>query len=135
MKKVLLIDGQGGRIGQMLAEEILRQNLPVELIGVGTNATSTSAMLKGGVKAAATGENPVLVVSKDADFILGPIGILSADSLLGEITPSMAVAVGQSRATKILLPVSQCDNIVVGVKTASLSDQVRQAVEKLSELL
>ena len=88
-------------------------------------------MLKAGADRAATGENPVIVNSKRADFIIGPIGIIAADSLLGEITPAMAVAVGQSSARKLLLPVNHCNNVVVGTQSMSLSKLMDEAVELL----
>ena len=82
--KIVLIDGQGGRIGSLLAARIKKEPFPdLTLIAIGTNATATTAMLKAGADSGATGENPVVVACRDADFILGPIGILSADSLLG----------------------------------------------------
>lgn len=98
---------------------------------MGTNAIATSAMLKAGASAGATGENPVLVACRTADVIVGPIGILSADSLMGEITPAIAVAVGQSAAKKLLLPVNQCSNIVAGTQTLTLSKLMDEAVDLL----
>ena len=96
--KVVVIDGQSGRMGQLFIERARAAELPCEIAAVGTNAIATAAMLKAGASAGATGENPVLVACRTADVIVGPIGILSADSLMGEITPAMAVAVGQSTA-------------------------------------
>lgn len=133
--KVVIIDGQGGRLGQLLAEEIVKANLACDLLAIGTNGIATSAMLKGGAKQGATGENPVIVACRDADIIIGPIGILSADSLLGEITPAMALAIGQSRALKLLLPVSHCSNQVVGVKSLTMNELVAEAVEELKKRL
>lgn len=133
--KVVIIDGQGGRIGQLVAEEIQREKLPVQLYAIGTNGIATSAILKGGAQYGATGENPLMVACRDADVIIGPIAILSADSLLGEITPAMAVAVGQSKATKLLLPVSHCTNLVVGVKPLTMTELVKATVKQLKELL
>lgn len=132
--KIVIIDGQGGRLGQLLTEGIKKEGLTADIYAIGTNSIATSAMLKAGADYGATGENPVLVACRDADVILGPIGILAADSLLGEITPNMAVAIGQSKALKLLLPVSHCNNQVVGVKPLSLSELVREAVEKLKTL-
>ena len=119
--KILIIDGQGGRIGAQLIEAV-RERLPdAEITAVGTNSLATANMLKASPDLAATGENPVLVACRTADVIVGPIGILAADSLMGEITPAMAVAVGQSAARKLLLPVNQCSNIVVGTQALTLS--------------
>lgn len=129
--KVLVIDGQSGRMGQVLIERIRAAALPCELIAVGTNAIATSAMLKAGADAGATGENPVVVNCRDAEVIAGPIGILAADSLLGEVTPAMALAVGQSPAQKLLLPVNHCKNVVVGTQSMTLSRLMDEAVDLL----
>ena len=107
MRKILIIDGQGGQIGSQLIKSIIEYD--VEIMAVGTNSTATNAMLKAGAKNGATGENPVIVGCKTADIIIGPIGIVIADSLYGEITPKMAIAVGQSNAKKILIPINKCD--------------------------
>lgn len=133
--KVVIIDGQGGRLGQLLTELIVKEELNCELLVIGTNGTATGAMLRGGAKQGATGENPVIVACRDADVIIGPVGIVSADSMLGEITPAMAVAVGQSRALKLLLPVSHCNNQVIGVKKQTMNEMVKETVERLKELL
>jgi hypothetical protein len=133
--KLVVIDGQSGRMGQLLIDRIRAAGLPCEILAVGTNALATAAMLKAGADAGATGENPVLVACRTAEIIAGPIGILSADSLMGEITPAMAVAVGQSPAKKVLLPVNQCSNIVVGTQSLSLSRLMDEAVELLRSML
>ena len=133
--KVVVIDGQSGRMGQLFIERAKAAELSCELMAVGTNAIATAAMLKAGASAGATGENPVLVACRTADIIVGPIGILSADSLMGEITPAMAVAIGQSNAKKLLLPVNQCSNIVVGTQDLTLSRLMDEAVELLRSLL
>ena len=133
--KVVVIDGQSGRMGQLFIERVKSAALPCSITAIGTNAIATSAMLKAGADAGATGENPVLVACRDADIIAGPIGILAADSLLGEITPAMAVAVGQSKAKKLLFPVNHCSNLVVGTQPLTLSKLMDEAVELLRTLL
>lgn len=133
--KVVVIDGQSGRMGQLFIERVKSAALPCSITAIGTNAIATSAMLKAGADMGATGENPVLVACRDADIIAGPIGILAADSLLGEITPAMAVAVGQSKAKKLLFPVNHCSNLVVGTQTLTLSKLMDEAVELLKTLL
>ena len=133
--KVVVIDGQSGRMGQLLIDRMRNAGLSCEILAIGTNALATAAMLKAGADAGATGENPVLVACRTADIIAGPIGILSADSLLGEITPAMAVAIGQSTAKKVLLPVNQCSNIVVGTQSLSLSRLMDEAVDLLRSML
>lgn len=134
MKKIVVIDGQGGRLGQLLVEAIKRENFDAEIYAIGTNSAATTAMMKGGADYGATGENPVRVACKDADIIIGPIGIVAADSMLGEITPDMAVAVGQSSALKLLLPVSKCSNQVVGVRNLSMNEMVKETVERLKSI-
>lgn len=130
--KIVIIDGQGGRMGALLCEKLKKEAIPgAELYAIGTNSAATAAMLKAGADYGATGENPVLVACRDADYIIGPLGILAADSLLGEVTPSMAVAVGQSRAQKILLPVNRCSQHVVGVQDYSMTQLAQQAVADL----
>ena len=130
---ILVIDGQGGRMGAALTEQIKNTLPQAEIIAVGTNSLATSAMLRAGAEAAATGENPVIVNSQWADVIVGPIGIITANALLGEITPKMAAAVSESRAKKILLPVSRCAVTVVGVQEKSLTEYVREAVALIAE--
>ena len=133
--EVLVIDGQGGRIGQQLIKAILSRYPEVELTAIGTNSLATSAMLKGGAAQGATGENALLVACRRADVILGPLGIVIADALLGEISPAMAVAVGQSPAKKILVPMNQCDNIVAGVEDLPVGKLLDSALEELDLLL
>ena len=119
--KVLVIDGQGGGLGRQLVSAVKEYN-----------SAATNAMLKAGADQAATGENSVVVASVRADVIMGPVGIVIADSMLGEITPRMAVAVGQSSAKRILIPVNLCDNIVVGVSDVSMGKNVQNAIEALA---
>ena len=134
--RVLVIDGQGGGLGRQLVTAIKAYSKDIEVIAVGTNSTATNAMLKAGADHAATGENSVLVAYGKADVIMGPVGIVIADSMLGEITPKMAVAVGQSAARRILIPVNLCDNIVVGVSDMSVGKNIQNAIgilDKISE--
>lgn len=133
--KVVVIDGQGGRLGRMMVEQIRAASLSCEILAVGTNSIATASMLKAGADAGATGENPVIVACRSADVILGPVGILTADALLGEITPAMAAAIGQSRAVKLLLPVNMCATRIVGVRPLSFSELVAAAVEELKAIL
>lgn len=128
---VMIIDGQGGGIGKQLAQTIKERFPEIYIRAVGTNVMATQAMIKAGADEAATGENAVIVGCKKADLIVGPIGIAIADSLLGEITPAMAVAVGQSNAARILLPMNQCDTQVVGVENASPSYLIRCCLDQI----
>ena len=131
--KVLIIDGQGGGLGRQLVTAVKEFDQNIEVLAVGTNSAATNAMLRAGADQAATGENSVAVASGKADVIMGPVGIVIADSMLGEITPRMALAVGQSSAKRILIPVNLCDNIVVGVSDASMGRIVQSAVEALKK--
>ena len=90
MKKITIIDGQGGRMGQTLIEQLKKEFPNQELLAIGTNSIATSAMIRAGADYGATGENPVIVASRDSDIIIGPIGIVIADSLFGEVTSKMA---------------------------------------------
>ncbi len=129
MMKILVIDGQGGRIGKTLVETLRRRGFSGEILAVGTNSVATAAMLKAGADEGATGENPVVVASRRADVILGPMGIVAANSLLGEITPVMAMAVSESEARKVLIPVNRCRIQVAGVQEMNLGDYTEQAVD------
>ena len=132
--KIIIIDGQGGKIGKTLVEK-LKQALPDQnIIAIGINTIATLAMLKAGADQGATGENPVICNCDDADIIIGPIGIIKPDSLLGEITPKMAKAIGKSKAIKILIPIKKCNIIVVGTKELSLSDYTQLAVDQVIEI-
>ncbi len=129
--RILIIDGQGGKIGRSIAEAVLKELPGVEVDLIGTNAIATANMLKSGAKNAATGENPVVVMAPRADVIIGPVGIAVADSMMGEVTPKMAVAVGQSRAKKILIPMNRCDIMIAGVGELPLSEMVRRVIAML----
>ncbi len=125
---ILVIDSQGGGMGRQLVTAIKARIPRSHVTAVGTNSTATAAMLKAGADAAATGENAVIVGCRRADVIVGPIGIVIADALYGEVTPAMAVAVGQSRARRVLIPVNHCDNIIAGVPEQSLGALVESAL-------
>ena len=129
--KIVVIDGQGGSIGRAIVEKLVSRGFNENLVCIGTNATATANMLKGGAKQGATGENPVIVACRDASYIIGPIGIVMTDAMLGEITPKMAQAVGASNAHKILIPVNKCVT-VSGVKPMSLNDYIEDAIASLT---
>ena len=131
---ILVIDGQRGNIGRALVHEITEKLPDAELIAVGTNSIATASMLKAGARNAATGENAVLVACRRADVIAGPVGIVIADALLGEVTPAMAVAVGQSRAARVLIPVIRCDTLVAGVTDNTTASLLQDAVAKIIAL-
>lgn len=132
---ILVIDGQGGQLGSQLIKSLVSNFPHVHIAAVGTNAVATSAMLKAGAHQSSTGENPTIVACKKADIIIGPIGIVIADSLFGEITPKMALAVGQADAVRILMPVNRCDNLVAGVSDLTISAMIIDVVRKVKEIL
>ena len=131
---VLVIDGQGGGLGRQLVAAIAAACPEAELTAVGTNSLAANAMLKAGAARAATGENAVVVNCRRADVIVGPIGIVIADALLGEITPAMAAAVCQSGAKRVLVPINHCENYVVGVPEQPVSQLVSAAAQKVKAL-
>lgn len=128
---LLIIDAQGGGVGRQLVAAIKEAFPEIPVTAVGTNSAATAAMRKAGADYVATGENAVVVGCRRADIIVGPIGIVIADSLLGEITPAMAAAVGQSRAKRLLIPMNHCDNMVIGVPDLNISRLVQKAVEEI----
>ena len=118
-------------MGKAIVEQLVKAGYKDEIIAVGTNAVATAAMIKAGV-AGATGENPVIVNAARADYIIGPMGIIAANSLLGEITPAMALAVSQSDARKLLIPVSRCNIQVVGTVDKPMNDYINEICDYLS---
>ena len=135
-KRIAVIDGQGGGVGKALVEKIRSAfGGEVWLLGLGTNSIASSLMLKAGADEAATGENAIVVNCPRVDIIMGAIGILSANAMLGELTPAMARAIGESPADKLLLPLNRCGLHVVGLPTTPLSTLLTQATADLAALL
>ncbi|MBQ7968595.1 MAG: DUF3842 family protein [Clostridia bacterium] len=132
---VVIIDGQGGNLGVQLVKEITARFPLLDITAIGTNAVATASMLKAGAKKAATGENPVVVACKKADVIIGPVGIVIADSLLGEVTEKMALSIGQANAVRILIPTNKCDNLIAGIQNLNTSALISDAVEKLNNIV
>lgn len=128
---ILVIDAQGGGIGRQIVSAVKKQYPQTTVTAVGTNGAATAAMMKAGADHAATGENAVIVGCRNADVIIGPIGIVIADSLFGEITPAMATAVGQSRAKRLLIPINHCDNVIVGVDDLSTDKMIADVLRML----
>lgn len=131
--QIMVIDGQGGGMGRQLVSEIKAAFPDCLVRAVGTNSAATAAMRKAGADISATGENAVLVGARKAQVIIGPVGIVIADALHGEITPKMALAVGQSDAKRILIPVNHCDNLVAGVGELSMGRLMASALELIRQ--
>ena len=132
--KLLVIDAHGGGIGKQVVAAVKKQLPELTITAVGTNSIATAAMLKAGADHAATGENAVVVGCKKANVIIGPIGIVIADAMFGEVTPAMATAVGQSSAKRLLIPVNHCDNIIAGVSDLSVGRLIDSAIKELEAL-
>lgn len=132
--RIAVIDGQGGAIGAQLIRQLLAKVPEAEIVAVGTNSIATSNMLKSGARTAATGENAVKVAAKRADVIVGPVGIVIADALWGEVTPQMAAAVGESGAMRVLIPMTRCDTLIAGIGDVTTSVLIDDAVSKIVAL-
>ena len=134
--KIVVVDGQGGALGKNLISALRRSECcsrDCEILAIGANGAATAAMLGAGADHGATGENPVVVACADADIIAGPVGIVAANSMFGEITPAMACAIGGCRAKKILIPVNKCDILVAGAADLPYSEYVRIAAGMIAE--
>ena len=133
ISNIMVVDAQGGGLGKQLIAAIKKEMPQLTVTAVGTNTAATAAMLKAGADQAATGENAVAVVGRKADVIIGPIGMVIADSMLGEITPRMAAAIAQSPARRILVPFSNCDNYIAGVADFSMGRLLTDALQQLKK--
>ena len=136
IRRVLVLDGQGGGIGAQLTR-LLAKELPDgwELLAVGTNVMATGAMLKAGAAQGATGENAVIHNAARADLILGPIGMIMANGIMGEVSPAMASAVSGSEAVKILIPTATCGIFVAGTENLRLEEYLRRAVDRAAGIM
>ena len=132
---ILVMDAQGGGIGKQVVTAVRTRFPDVTITAVGTNAAATTAMLRAGADEGATGENAAVVCCRRADVIIGPVGIVIADALLGEVTPRMAVAVGQSASKRILIPVNHCANFIAGVADMSVGRLVDSVVAELEKTI
>lgn len=130
--RIAVIDGQGGGIGKAIVEKV-RQCFggEIEIIALGTNSLATSLMLKAGANEGATGENAIVYNASKVDMILGPIGIICANSLLGELTPIMARSVAESPAKKVLIPLNRCNIMIAGVENKPLPHYIDDVIEIL----
>ena len=132
---IVIIDGQGGGFGRALIEALRAGGVTQEIVAVGTNALATSAMLRAGASAGATGENAVIVNAARARILAGPIGLVMANSMLGECSPAMARAVAESPAHKVLIPVAKCGAHIAGLPERPLAQYIADAAELIRGLL
>lgn len=132
---IIVIDGQGGKMGQAVIAQLKKAHPELLITAIGTNSIATSSMLKAGADGGATGENPVVVASRNAQIIIGPLGIVIPNSLLGEITAVMAEAIASSCAEKILIPVNKCSHYVVGCQNLSLTEYINQVIRHVELLM
>lgn len=131
MKKICVIDGQGGGIGSAIIKRLKDSfEETIEIIALGTNAVATSQMLRARANRGATGENAIARTVKSVDVIVGPIGIIAAHAMMGEVTPRIAEAIAGSPAKKFLIPLSQENIEVVGLSQRPLPKLVQELIEK-----
>lgn len=132
---ILIVDAQGGGLGKAIAERLIQEKLAAQIIGVGTNSAATISLRKGGVTATATGENAVIYNAQNADIIVGGIGIICANAMMGEISGAMANAISQSKAIKVLIPLNRCNIRVCGMSGQPLSLLLDKAAEDIRSIL
>ncbi len=134
--KIAVIDGQGGGLGKAIVEKIRSQlRGEIEIIALGTNSLATSTMIKAGAHSGATGENAIQVMSKKVDVIVGPMAILVANAMMGEITAGMAEAVADSQAIKMILPMNRCGVFIAGIKELNMSEMIELIIKELNRML
>jgi hypothetical protein len=131
MKRICVIDGQGGGIGATIIKALKNKcGETIEILALGTNAVATSQMLKAGANRGATGENPVVRTVPIVDLILGPVAVTWPNAMMGEVTPRMAEAITSSRAPKVLIPLHQENIFLVGASREPLPHLVEAMVDK-----
>jgi len=134
--RIAVVDGKGGGIGSQVVERLKSlKNCDIEIIALGTNSQATLNMLKSGADDGSTGENAIIWMSGKVDIIIGPLAIISANSMMGEISPRMAEAISSSNAKKLLLPVSKCNIDIVGLDNLPFKTIFNELVEKIKELV
>lgn len=134
--QIMVVDGQGGGIGKAVIETIRRRlGDDLQIVALGTNAIATSAMLKAGANEGATGENAIAVCAPKADVIIGSTAVLTANSMLGELTSAMAQAIAESPATKLLIPLCRSNVFIMGVVSKPLPHYVDDVVKWIQELM
>jgi hypothetical protein len=135
-KSIAVIDGQGGGIGTVIIKRVREAFAEeIEVIGLGTNAMATGAMLKAGANKGASGENAIVQTVKTVDIVTGTIGILIANSMMGEVTSKMAEAVGSSPAMKCLLPLRMSEVEIIGASKEPLPHLIDHLIRRIQEII
>ncbi len=132
---IAVVDGQGGGIGKAIVEKVKKAFPGHNVIALGTNSAATGQMIKAGADEGATGENAIIHNMEHVDVVMGVIGILNANSMMGELSPAMAAAIGGSHTYKILLPINRCHIHVVSVEELSLGNHIDNAVSALDDYI
>ncbi|MDR0383236.1 MAG: DUF3842 family protein [Spirochaetaceae bacterium] len=135
-KTIIVVDGMGGGIGVQLVSK-LRDSLgdDVEIIALGTNAVAVERMVKAGARRGAAGENAICYSVNTGSLIIGPIGIIIGNSMMGEITCPMAEAILAAPGERILLPLQNDHLTLAGLEGLPLSKMIERAVELAKERL
>ena len=133
--RIAVVDGQGGGIGRSIVERVKKEFPELTVTALGTNSTATGQMMKAGADEGATGENAIVHNMQHVDVVMGVIGILSANAMMGELSPAMVTAIGGSHTMKILLPINRCHIHVVSVEDAPLSVHLDNAIIALREYI
>jgi hypothetical protein len=135
-KTIMVVDGQGGGLGKTVVEKFREAGIDANILAIGTNSIATGVMLRAGADNAATGENALIYNAGLADFIVGPIGMISANSMLGEISSAMAGAIASAPGMKLLIPLNKCNLYVGGVsEETGIAEKIDDIVTKLHSLL
>ncbi len=135
---ITVIDGQGGGIGKSIVGKLRKQiekDKGITICALGTNSSATNSMLKAGADIGATGENAIIRTVYQSELILGPIAIIAANSMLGELTPEMALAISSSPARKILVPLNRCNITIAFDLNASTETYIDYCIKLVTDYL
>ncbi len=135
---ISVIDGQGGGIGRSLVgklRKVVDKDSGITICALGTNSTATNNMIKSGADIGATGQNAIVRTAAQSDLILGPIAIIAANSMLGELTPEIAVAVSSSPARKFLIPLNRCNIMIAFEMNATVETYIDICIKQVLEYL
>jgi hypothetical protein len=135
LNSIMVMDGQGGGIGKTIIKRLRDVYAEeIEILALGTNSLATSQMMKAGANRGATGENAIVKMASSSAVIVGPLAIIMANSMMGEVTPKMAEAISSSRAMKILIPLTRENITILGVSDEPLPHLIDRLIEKIKEV-